>query len=51
MQVRLVDTARGLLALIAALLIGFSGGVLAQDADEKEPQLCRGNYHSEEAAK
>jgi hypothetical protein len=27
------------------------GGVVTQDAKERQPQLCRGNYHSEEAAK
>jgi len=37
--------------LIAALSVGLSGGVLAQDANEKEPELCRGHYHSEQAAK
>jgi dienelactone hydrolase len=31
--------------------IGFSGEVLAEEAGEKKPQLCRGHYHSEEAAK
>jgi dienelactone hydrolase len=29
----------------------FSGSVLAADANESKPRLCRGNYHSEEAAK
>ncbi|HUT29169.1 MAG TPA: acetylxylan esterase [Sedimentisphaerales bacterium] len=51
MKVRLVDTAGWLLALIAAFSVGSCGGMLAQNVDANQPQLCRGNYHSEEAAK
>ncbi|MHC4625318.1 MAG: alpha/beta hydrolase family protein [Planctomycetota bacterium] len=33
------------------LAIGFCGEVVAGGAGEKKPQLCRGHYHSEGAAK
>jgi hypothetical protein len=33
------------------LVVGFSGSALAEDTEGQEPQLCRGHYHSEEAAK
>jgi hypothetical protein len=35
---------------VSMLVLGFSG-TPAQGAEEKKPQLCQGNYHSEEAAK
>jgi len=35
---------------ISMFAVVFSGG-LAQGAENKKPQLCQGNYHSEEAAK
>jgi hypothetical protein len=35
---------------VGMLVLGFSGSP-AQGVEEKKPQLCQGNYHSEEAAK
>ncbi|MHC4425003.1 MAG: alpha/beta hydrolase family protein [Planctomycetota bacterium] len=35
---------------VSTLVLGFSL-TSAQGAEEKKPQLCQGNYHSEEAAK
>ncbi len=35
---------------ISMFAVIFSGGVV-QSAENKKPQLCQGNYHSEEAAK
>jgi len=42
---------RKLIVGISMLTIGFSGSVLGQDSKDKKPQLCRGHYHSEEAAR
>ena len=33
------------------LSLGFSGSIFAQDPNSKKPQLCQGNYLTEEAAK
>ena len=36
---------------LLVLGVGFSGSVLAEDVNDSKPRLCRGNYHSEQAAK
>lgn len=50
MKVRLIYAAAWLLALVAAFSVG-SCGMLWQGDDANRPQLCRGNYLTEEAAK
>jgi hypothetical protein len=39
------------LLVISISALGFSSNIFAQDPNSKKPQLCQGNYHSEEAAK
>ena len=48
---RSLRATRSFIVGVSALIIAFSGNILAQGADEKKPQLCQGNYHSEEDAK
>jgi hypothetical protein len=49
MQSRLNIVYKMVVISVSMLVFGFSG-VPAQAASEKTPQLCQGNYHSEEAA-
>jgi len=36
---------------VSILLLGFSNSAFGQDPNSKKPQLCQGNYQSEDAAK
>jgi len=49
MQIRLSGIYKTVVISISILVLGFF--VTAQGAEEKKPQLCQGNYQSEEAAK
>jgi hypothetical protein len=49
MQSQISGIYKTLVISVSILVLGFF--VPAQGAEEKKPQLCQGNYHSEEAAK
>ena len=55
MPSRLVNICKAIVVVLPILAIGFSASIPAQEAKEKKaeskPQLCRGHYHSEEAAR
>jgi len=51
MRNRFVNICNTVVFGISVLAIGFPGKVIAEDPNDKKPQLCRGNYHSEKAAK
>jgi hypothetical protein len=50
-QIRLIRFCASLVFTALLFPVGISNSLYAQDANEKKPQLCRGHYHSEEAAK
>jgi len=50
MQSRLSGIYKTVVISVSLLVLGLSP-IPAQGAEEKKPQLCQGNYHSEEAAK
>ncbi|MHC4574005.1 MAG: alpha/beta hydrolase family protein [Planctomycetota bacterium] len=50
-QIRLIRFCESLVFTALLFPVGISNSIYAQDANEKKPQLCRGHYHSEEAAK
>jgi hypothetical protein len=49
MQSRINGIYKTVVISVSILVLGFF--VVARGAEEKKPQLCQGNYHSEEAAK
>jgi hypothetical protein len=50
MQSRLSGICKTVVISVSILVLGLSP-IPAQSAEDKKPQLCQGNYHSEEAAK
>ena len=50
MQIRLSGIYKTVVISVSVLVLGLSP-IPAQGAEEKKPQLCQGNYQSEEAAK
>ena len=51
MQSQLLGIAKTFIVGASVLLIGIGSNIAAQGDAEKKPQLCQGNYHSEEDAK
>lgn len=51
MPLALLIIHKKLVTFLLGTAIGFSGSALAEDVNDREPQLCRGKYHSEQAAK
>ncbi len=51
MPMRLLKKHKKLDTFLLVTAIVFSGSALAEDVNDSKPRLCRGKYHSEQAAK